>query len=54
LELFARRGRPGSIPDARELVVSQTPYFLAYAENDGAAVILPDAWRQAMAARRGA
>jgi toxin ParE1/3/4 len=37
---FADRGRLGRIPDTRELVVAQTPYFLVYTKDGGATVIL--------------
>ncbi len=33
-------GRPGRVPETRELVVPQTPYILPYQVRDGRVVIL--------------
>jgi toxin ParE1/3/4 len=42
------RGRPGRVPDTRELVVPRTPYIVPYAVRDDAIEILAvlhSAWR---------
>jgi toxin ParE1/3/4 len=35
-----RLGRPGRVPDTRELVVGGTPYVIVYRVEEGAVVIL--------------